>query len=94
MHLQVDINIAHANVSSSYSGQTVDSAPGGRSTAGEVGPPETATTSTTPDYIPKGFSKEDIKNMGGSLKVHVRLALEVDIRVIAKVKGDICLGIL
>jgi hypothetical protein len=32
--------------------------------------------------------------MGGSLKVHVRLALEVDIRVIAKLKGDICIGIL
>lgn len=46
------------------------------------------------DYIPKGFSKEDIKDMGGSLKVHVRLALEVDIRIIAKVKGDICIGIL
>lgn len=32
--------------------------------------------------------------MGGSLKVHVRLALEADIRIVAKVKGDICIGIL
>lgn len=87
----------------SSSDDTLENAPGGRNTStGELtsgatglagGGPETA-TSGTPDYIPKGFSKDDIKNMGGSLKVHVRLALEVDIRVVAKVKGDICIGIL
>ena len=56
------------------------------------GGPDSA-TSDTPDYIPKGFSNEDVKNMGGCLKVHVRLALE-DVRVVAKVKGDICIGVL
>jgi len=76
---------------------TLDSAPGGRK--GGVGDltknnDDSTGSDVVPDYIPKGFSKEDIKNMGGSLKVHVRLALEVDIRVIAKVKGDICIGIL
>ena len=37
---------------------------------------------------------EEVKAMGGSLKVHIRLNIEVDIRVIAKVKGDIAVGIL
>ncbi|EXJ68551.1 uncharacterized protein A1O5_08344 [Cladophialophora psammophila CBS 110553] len=71
-----------------------DSAPGGRNSGEVTKPGEGDVGDNTPDYIPKGFSKKDIQNMGGSLKVHVRLALEVDIRVIAKVKGDICLGIL
>jgi hypothetical protein len=44
--------------------------------------------------MPEGFSKRDVENMGGSLKVHVRLALKADIRVIAEIKGDICIGIL
>ncbi|KIW90127.1 uncharacterized protein Z519_09558 [Cladophialophora bantiana CBS 173.52] len=71
-----------------------DSAPGGRNSGEVAKPGEGNVVDNTPDYIPKGFSKKDIENMGGSLKVHVRLALEVDIRVIAKVKGDICIGIL
>jgi len=40
------------------------------------------------------ITKDAIEQMGGSLKVHIRLNLEVDIRVIAKVKGDIAIGIL
>jgi len=40
------------------------------------------------------ITKAEVNDMGGSLKVHVRLSLEVDIRVIAKVKGDIAIGIL
>jgi len=40
------------------------------------------------------ISKQEVKDMGGSLKVHIRLNLEVDIRIIAKVKGDIAIGIL
>ena len=44
---------------------------------------------STPDFMPEGFSKRDVENMGGSLKVHVRLALKADIRIIAEIKGDI-----
>jgi len=40
------------------------------------------------------ISKKEVQDMGGSLKVHIRLNLEVDIRIIAKVKGDIAIGIL
>lgn len=40
------------------------------------------------------ITKDEVKDMGGSLKVHVRLNIEVDVRVIAKVKGDIAIGIL
>lgn len=43
---------------------------------------------------PTDITKADVQNMGGSLKVHIRLNLEVDVRVIAKVKGDIAIGIL
>jgi hypothetical protein len=43
---------------------------------------------------PTKITKDDVKNMGGSLKVHVRLNIEVDVRVIAKIKGDIAIGIL
>lgn len=70
----------------------LDNATGGRNEIAK--PPTTTAADKTPDYIPPGFSQEDIKQMGGSLKVHVRLALEVDVRVIAKVKGDIAIGIL
>jgi hypothetical protein len=40
------------------------------------------------------ITKEEVDKMGGSLRVHIRLNLEVDVRVIAKVKGDIAIGIL
>jgi len=43
---------------------------------------------------PTAITKQDVKDMGGSLKVHIRLNLEVDVRVIAKIKGDIAIGIL
>lgn len=32
--------------------------------------------------------------MAGSLKIHVKLNLELDIQVVAKLKGDIVIGIL
>ncbi|OCL10624.1 hypothetical protein AOQ84DRAFT_387378 [Glonium stellatum] len=38
-----------------------------------------------------GMQGEDVK---GSLKIHIKLDLEADIRVIAKVKGDIAIGLL
>ena len=43
---------------------------------------------------PTDITKEAVKDMGGTIKIHVRLNLEVDIRVIAKVKGDIAIGLL
>jgi hypothetical protein len=41
-----------------------------------------------------GLTKADTEDMAGSLKIHVKLALEVDIRIIARLKGDIAIGIL
>jgi len=36
-------------------------------------------------------SSEEVK---GSLKIHIKIDLEADIRVIAKIKGDIAIGLL
>ena len=41
----------------------------------------------------EGFGVDD-SDVKGSLKVHIKLNLEVDIRIIAKIKGDIAIGIL
>ncbi|KAK5956822.1 hypothetical protein OHC33_002310 [Knufia fluminis] len=41
-----------------------------------------------------GISKEAAEATAGSLKVHVKIALEIDIRVTARIKGDIAIGIL
>lgn len=38
-----------------------------------------------------GIEHKDVK---GSLKVHIKLDLEADIRVIARIKGDIAIGLL
>ncbi|OAL45459.1 hypothetical protein IQ07DRAFT_683891 [Pyrenochaeta sp. DS3sAY3a] len=38
-----------------------------------------------------GLDNKDVK---GSLKVHIKLDLEADIRIIARVKGDIAIGLL
>ncbi|KAK7734465.1 hypothetical protein SLS57_000159 [Botryosphaeria dothidea] len=38
-----------------------------------------------------GLSGEDVK---GSLKIHLKLDLEADIRVTARVRGDIAIGLL
>ncbi|KAJ9616899.1 hypothetical protein H2200_000619 [Cladophialophora chaetospira] len=76
-----------------------DSAPGGRRSGGEVARPATNAVSSDdkdskPSSMPEGFSKRDVENMGGSLKVHVRLALKADIRITAEIHGDIVVGIL
>ncbi|EON64999.1 hypothetical protein W97_04234 [Coniosporium apollinis CBS 100218] len=44
-----------------------------------------------PDQGVPMFDAEDVK---GSLKIHIKLNLEADIRIIARVKGDIAIGIL
>lgn len=38
-----------------------------------------------------GIEHKDVK---GSLKVHIKLDLEADIRIIARIKGDIAIGLL
>lgn len=42
----------------------------------------------------KDVAKKDDNDVKGNLKVHIKLDLEVDIRIIAKIKGDIAIGIL
>jgi hypothetical protein len=42
----------------------------------------------------EGFGLGDNKDVKGSLKIHIKLDLEADIRIIARVKGDIAIGIL
>jgi hypothetical protein len=42
-----------------------------------------------------GFGLENFhKDVKGSLKVHIKLDLEVDIKIIARIKGDIAIGLL
>ena len=40
-----------------------------------------------------GLDNKD-KDVKGSLKVHIKLDLEADIRIIARIKGDIAIGLL
>ncbi|EUC33838.1 hypothetical protein COCCADRAFT_36397 [Bipolaris zeicola 26-R-13] len=42
----------------------------------------------------EGFGLDNNKDVKGSLKIHIKLDLEADIRIIARVKGDIAIGIL
>ena len=46
----------------------------------------------------KGEAKKgeikDVADVQGSLKIHIKLDLEVDIHIVAKLKGDIAIGIL
>ncbi|KAL6246498.1 hypothetical protein RBB50_006735 [Rhinocladiella similis] len=48
---------------------------------------------TNPRAI-RGLTKEEVKEVSGSLKIHVKLNLEVDLRVQASLNGDIVIGIL
>ena len=42
-----------------------------------------------------GFGLENFdKDVKGSLKVHIKLDLDVDIRITARIKGDIAIGLL
>jgi hypothetical protein len=42
-----------------------------------------------------GFGLDNFeKDVKGSLKVHIKLDLEVDIKIIARIKGDIAIGLL
>ncbi len=50
--------------------------------------------STTGDKDANAGFGLDNKDVKGSLKVHIKLDLEADIRIIAKIKGDIAIGLL
>jgi hypothetical protein len=42
-----------------------------------------------------GFGLENFdKDVKGSLKIHIKLDLDVDIRITARIKGDIAIGLL
>ncbi|KAF2133744.1 hypothetical protein P153DRAFT_392402 [Dothidotthia symphoricarpi CBS 119687] len=43
--------------------------------------------------VDEGFGLDN-KDVKGSLKVHIKLDLEADIRIIARIKGDIAIGLL
>ncbi|KAF2029609.1 hypothetical protein EK21DRAFT_112819 [Setomelanomma holmii] len=87
-------------------GNALGNAPGGR--LGDVGdtlggvskaPAGPATNSSDSPKEDKdanaGFGLENFsKDVKGSLKVHIKLDLEADIRIIARIKGDIAIGLL
>ncbi|KAK5467217.1 hypothetical protein LTS15_000189 [Exophiala xenobiotica] len=42
----------------------------------------------------RGLTKREVEEVSGSLKIHVKLNLDVDLRVQASLNGDIVIGIL
>jgi len=40
------------------------------------------------------LDKKAAEDVAGSLKIHIKLALEIDIQITARIKGDIAIGIL
>jgi hypothetical protein len=42
----------------------------------------------------RGLTKREVEEVSGSLKVHIKLNLEVDVRVTASLNGDLVIGIL
>lgn len=89
---------------SSQNNTTTGNAPGGRGGLGEVGDvgstlgslskavPQNKDGNKTKD-ADEGFGLDN-KDVKGSLKVHIKLDLEADIRIIARIKGDIAIGLL
>ncbi|KAI4948945.1 hypothetical protein J4E91_005407 [Alternaria rosae] len=83
-----------------------DGGPG--ETIGKLG--NTATSAVAPKKKPKkkggnnnededeetteGFGLDNGSDVKGSLKVHIKLDLEADIKVYARIRGDIAIGIL
>ncbi|KAH6621980.1 hypothetical protein C7974DRAFT_214282 [Boeremia exigua] len=64
---------------------------GAVSTLGGGNNPATGTAGERDANAGFGLDNKDVK---GSLKVHIKLDLEADIRIIAKIKGDIAIGLL
>lgn len=46
------------------------------------------------DKPPLELDKKAAEDVAGSLKIHIKLALEIDIEIRARIKGDIAIGIL
>ncbi|KAL5118784.1 hypothetical protein ACEQ8H_003287 [Pleosporales sp. CAS-2024a] len=71
---------------------------------GEAGKAVQGVTGGAPVSLPKksgdpdanaGFGLEHFdKDVKGSLKVHIKLDLDVDIRITARIRGDIAIGLL
>ena len=84
-------------------GNATGNAPGGRNPVGDVGDSLTKTPAAPGGNnaddkdknagfgLDNDFANKDVK---GSLKVHIKLDLEADIRIIARIKGDIAIGLL
>jgi hypothetical protein len=73
--------------------------PGNRNASdagGAVAKAGDAATGTTEDKDKNaGFGLEHFdKDVKGSLKVHIKLDLDVDIHITARIKGDIAIGLL
>ena len=80
-------DVAPGNAQGGRSSQTKDDA------SNNAGPLSKGTDGDA--NIPaKSFIMDDKGEMRGSLKIYIKLDLEADIRVIAKVKGDIAIGLL
>jgi hypothetical protein len=78
-------------------GNTTDTVNSLSKTAGDTVGQTTKQASPATENVQKtftGLTKADTEDMAGSLKIHVKLALEVDIRIVATLKGDIAIGIL
>ncbi|KAL1597653.1 hypothetical protein SLS59_007351 [Nothophoma quercina] len=73
-------------------GNPTDTVGNALSTAGNTAGNATG-NDTSPKDANSGFGL-DGKDVKGSLKVHIKLDLEADIRIIAKIKGDIAIGLL
>ena len=65
-------------------------APGGRQSETQV--QNTQGQSTQQVQRKEGFGLSNDEDVKGSLKIHIKLDLEADIRIIAKIKGDIAIG--
>ncbi|KAL6707326.1 hypothetical protein ACN47E_004314 [Coniothyrium glycines] len=93
-----------ADAAKSTLGNATGNAPGGRNPVGEVGdsltkprPSSDGNASTSDKDKNAGFGLDNDfanKDVKGSLKVHIKLDLEADIRIIARIKGDIAIGLL
>lgn len=86
-------NVASENAQGGRSPQTKGAVPnsGGSVSKDLAGGPLSQISTNEPSSKPAGFGDKDVN---GSLKIHIKIDLEADIRVIAKVKGDIAIGLL
>lgn len=84
-------DVAPGNAQGGRLSQTKDDA---SNNAGPLSQGPAAGTEGDANKLAKSFIMDDKGEMRGSLKIYIKLDLEADIRVIAKVKGDIAIGLL